>query len=187
MKYSENLRELLAPLGVYRWEGTFQWSELQSEGEALDGAAEELAELQQEGNLFTARGEGLALVEDLLGVTPQAEGEDLALALAALLRVGEESFTLRAMNDTLRGCGLPAQVEETGNPLRLRVSFPGTAGVPKGFSEMKEVIEGILPCHVAVDYTFDRTTWEDLENKSMNWEYLESCKWTWEDLEGTEK
>jgi hypothetical protein len=186
MRYSESLRELLAPLGVYRWEGTFQWSELQSEGEALDGAGEELAELEQESDLFTARGQGLALVEDLLGVDLPTEGEDLALALAALLRVGEGSFTLAAMNDTLRGCGLPAQVAETGDPLHLQVSFPGTAGVPKGFDDMKEVIEGILPCHVAVAYTFVQTTWADLEEKGMNWDYLESCNWTWEDLEGSE-
>lgn len=36
MSHGQNLRDLLAPLGVYRWEGSFQWGELQSEGEALD-------------------------------------------------------------------------------------------------------------------------------------------------------
>lgn len=32
MSHGQNLRDLLAPLGVYRWEGSFQWGELQSEG-----------------------------------------------------------------------------------------------------------------------------------------------------------
>ena len=44
MSHGQNLRDLLAPLGVYRWEGSFQWGELQSEGEALDQVAEQVAE-----------------------------------------------------------------------------------------------------------------------------------------------
>ena len=43
MSHGQNLRDLLAPLGVYRWEGSFQWGELQSEGEALDQVAEQVA------------------------------------------------------------------------------------------------------------------------------------------------
>ena len=88
MSFGENLRDLLSPLGVYRWEGSFQWGELQSEGMALDGVAETLAELQREMNLTTAQGEGLAGLQALLGVDPGArDKEELRLALAALLRM----------------------------------------------------------------------------------------------------
>ena len=59
MSHGQNLRDLLAPLGVYRWEGSFQWGELQSEGEALDQVAEQVALLQREMNLYTAQAEGL--------------------------------------------------------------------------------------------------------------------------------
>lgn len=31
MNHGQHLRDLLEPLGVYRWEGSFQWGELQSE------------------------------------------------------------------------------------------------------------------------------------------------------------
>lgn len=155
MNTAQRLRQLLAPLGVYRWEGSFQWGELQSEGEALDGVAQTLAELQKEMNLATARGEGLEGVRALLGVTPAAQGpEELAAALAALLRIGGDSFTLADFNDTLRGCGIPAQVEESEKDLTVTVSFPGVQGVPEGFWESKEIIEGILPCHLQVDYVF---------------------------------
>ena len=131
MSMGQNLRDLLTPLGVYRWEGSFQWGELQSEGMALDGVAETLAEIQREMNLVTAQGEGLSGIQALLGVDPGArDREELRLALAALLRIGRDSFTLAAMNDTLRGCGLPARVEETGDPLHLVVSFPGVGGIP---------------------------------------------------------
>ena len=99
MSFGQNLRDLLSPLGVYRWEGSFQWGELQSEGLALDGVAETLAEIQREMNLVTAQGEGLSGIQALLGVDPGArDREELRLALAALLRIGRDSFTLAAMN-----------------------------------------------------------------------------------------
>ena len=184
MSVGQNLRDLLAPLGVYRWEGSFQWGELQSEGEALDGVAQVLAEIQQEMHLATAQGSGLAGVQALLGVDPGArDAEELRLALAALLRIDGSSFTLAAMNDTLRGCGLPARVEETGDPLHLVVSFPGIGGVPEGLGRMQTIIESILPCHVWVEYTLAAMTWAALESQFQDWDSLEGDKITWTDLE----
>ena len=114
MNHGQHLRDLLEPLGVYRWEGSFQWGELQSEGAALDGVADALASLQQEMNLTTAQGEGLDRVLELLGrERDQEDPETLRETLAALLRIGNGAFTLAAMNDALRGCGIPAVVEET--------------------------------------------------------------------------
>ena len=139
MSHGQNLRDLLAPLGVYRWEGSFQWGELQSEGEALDQVAEQVALLQRE----------------LLGLERAGETlEELRQTVAALLRIGGDSFTLAAMNDTLRGCGIPAQVEETEDPLEVVVSFPGVEGIPAGFEQTKARIEEILPCHLLVKYQF---------------------------------
>lgn len=184
MSFGQILRELLTPLGVYRWEGSFQWGELQSEGQALDGVAEELARIQREMNLATAREEGLTGIQTLLGVEPGArDREELRLALAALLRIGGDSFTLAAMNDTLRGCGVPARVAETGDPLHLVVTFPGVGGIPAEFGRMQTIIESILPCHVWVEYTFSAMTWSQLESQFGDWNSLEGDKITWSDLE----
>lgn len=73
MSHGQNLRDLLAPLGVYRWEGSFQWGELQSEGEALDQVAEQVALLQREMNLYTAQAEGLTGLLELLGLERAGE------------------------------------------------------------------------------------------------------------------
>ena len=155
MSHGQNLRDLLAPLGVYRWEGSFQWEELQSEGEALDQVAEQVALLQREMNLYTAQAEGLTGLLELLGLERAGETlEELRQTVAALLRIGGDSFTLAAMNDTLRGCGIPAQVEETEDPLEVVVSFPGVEGIPAGFEQTKARIEEILPCHLLVKYQF---------------------------------
>ena len=184
MSFGQYLRDLLAPLGVYRWEGSFQWGELQAEGQVLDGAAEELARIQREMNLATARDEGLTGLQTLLGVEPGARTpEELRLALAALLRIGGDSFTLAAMNDTLRGCGISARVAETGDPLHLVVTFPGVGGVPPDFGRMQTIIEAILPCPVWVEYAFSAMTWADLESRFRDWDSLEGDKITWTDLE----
>lgn len=184
MSFGQYLRDLLAPLGVYRWEGSFQWGELQSEGQVLDGVAEELARIQREMNLATAQEEGLTALQSLFGLEPGArDTEELRLALAALLRIGGDSFTLAAMNDTLRGCGVSAQVAETGDPLHLVVSFPGIGGVPADFGRVQTILEAILPCHVWVEYTFSAMTWLALESKFGDWNSLEGDKITWTDLE----
>ena len=158
MNHGQNLRDLLEPLGVYRWEGSFQWGELQSEGAALDGVADALASLQQEMNLTTAQGEGLNRVLELLGRERDREDpESLRETLAALLRIGNGAFTLAAMNDALRGCGIPAVVEETETKQVVSVSFPGVVGVPEDFARRKERVEAILPCHLQVEYRFAET------------------------------
>lgn len=183
MSHGQYLRDLLEPLGVYRWEGSFQWGELQSAGAALDGVADHLAETRREMSLATAQAEGLTGWQALLGCrTASRNEEDLRLALAALLRIGGDSFTLEAMNDTLRGCGLPAQAAETGDPLQLTVTFPG-AGVPAEREELQRIVEEILPCHVQVRYVYTRLTWEGLEARYPTWESLEEEGTTWQALE----
>jgi hypothetical protein len=184
MSFGQILRDLLTPLGVYRWEGAYQWAELQCEGMALDGVADELARIHREMNLATAQEEGLAGIQTLLGIDPGGRDmEERRLALAALLRIGGDSFTLSAMNDTLRGCGISARVEETGDPLHLVVSFPGIGGIPEDFDRMQAIIETILPCHVWVEYRLSAITWDAFQSQFRDWDSLEGDKITWTDLE----
>lgn len=151
----QQLRDLLAPLGVYRWEGSFQWGELQSQGEALDAVAAELRHTQREMSLATAEDEGLEAVCALLRRLPDTQdAAALRTALAALLRVGDASFTLAAMNDTLAGCGVCAVAEETDDPLYLVVRFPDYEEEPADFDRLRGIVEDILPCHLFIEYRF---------------------------------
>lgn len=184
MSHAQNLRDLLAPLGVYRWEGSFQWGELQSAGAALDALSEELEDIQREMSLATAEDEGLSALCALLAHPPAVEDPALLRqAVAALLRIGGDSFTLAAMRDTLSGCGIPAVVEETETPLNVAVSFPGARGVPDGFDGLRTVLEEILPCHLGVDYRFRFLLWRELEEQFPTWQALESGEFSWEALE----
>ncbi|MFR1234699.1 MAG: hypothetical protein ACLSCQ_15635 [Evtepia gabavorous] len=49
------------------------------------------------------------------------------------------------MNDTLRGCGIPAQVEETEDPLEVVVSFPGVEGSRRDLSRQRPGLRRFCP------------------------------------------
>ena len=150
---AQQLRDLLAPLGVYRWEGSFQWGELRAAGAALDGVAEELATLQREMCLVTAESYGLDLVQALLPYRPGTE-ETAArrAALAAQLRIGGNGPA--AMTDALRSCGLAAEVRESSAPLQVTVVFPTLTEAPEDDAAVRAIVEAILPAHLYVRYQY---------------------------------
>ena len=152
---------LLRPLGVYDLrEGTVNRGELTAYGMALDNREEELNDVAREMNLTTAMDFGLERIEDLLPYRPVCEtAAQRRAALAALLRIGGDSFTPEAINDTLRGCGLNARAEEGEKPGYVEVYFPDVAGIPEGFDRLRGIIEEILPSHVEVTYVFWYNTW----------------------------
>lgn len=184
MSYGGYLKDLLRPMGVYRLDGTVNGGELESVGARLDMQGQALEELERESGLLTAEGWGLDAVEELLTRKPLATNEERRrAALAALLRVGGDSFTLAAINDNLAGCGINAVASETGTPGKVEVRFPDVPGIPDGFEELRGMIEDILPCHLEVAYIYWYVTWAMLESKFATWGALESRGLTWGEIE----
>ena len=118
----------------------------------------------------SAEGAGLERVEELLPYRPvcATPGQRRA-ALAALLRIGGDSFTPEAINDTLRGCGLNVRAEEGGRPGYVKVYFPDVAGIPEGFDQIRAIIEEILPSHVDITYVFWYNTWGMVAQRHPTW------------------
>jgi len=185
MGYADYLRELLRPLGVYDLEGgRFSPAELTAQGSALDGCGARLDQVEREMLLCTAEDTGLTAIETLLPRRPVAETvQQRRTALAALLRIGGDSFTLRAINDNLTGCGINALASETETPNRVKIVFPDVAGEPDGYEELKKIIEDILPCHLGIEYVFWYVTWAMIGEKFSKWDDLESEGYTWAELE----
>ncbi len=184
MSYGRYLRELLAPLRLYDLEAPFNGGELNVQGGALDGVDTWLAELRRESTLAEAESWGLERIIALLARRPVADTPTgMRKALAALMRIGGDSFTLDAINATISGCGVHAHVEEKEIPGEVAVSFPDIPGIPKGFKEIREIIEDILPAHLGIEYVFWYITWEELERKISCWAEIEERQLTWEQLE----
>ena len=107
MSYRRYLRELLAPLRLYDLEAPFNGGELNVQGGALDGVDTWLAELRRESTLAEAESWGLERIIALLARRPVADTPTgMRKALAALMRIGGDSFTLEAINATISGCGM---------------------------------------------------------------------------------
>ena len=184
MSYARYLKDMLGPMGVYRLENSLNGAELESAGAALDGVDQVLEEVEREMLLLTAEDWGLSAVEALLRRRPAAPTlEQRREALAALLRIGGDSFTLEAINDTLRGCGLQAVASETGTPGYVEVRFPDVPGIPDGIETMQAIIEEILPAHVGITYVYWFSTWAELEEQLETWGDIEELGLTWGEME----
>lgn len=184
MEHEQNLLGLLRPLGVYDLsEGTVNRGELAAYGKRLDEGFDTLSEIQREMSLTTAEGPGLERIEALLPYRPVSDtAENRRQALAALLRIGGDSFTLEAINDTLSGCGINAVAAEGDQPGYVEVTFPDVAGIPDGFEELRAIIEEILPCHLEITYLFWYNTWGDLMERLPTWGDAAELGMTWYEL-----
>ena len=105
MEHERCLLELLRPLGVYDLGAkAVNRGELSVYGKGLDEGCEQLEDLFREMSLTTAEGYGLERGEELLPYRPMSDTlSHRRRALAALLRIGGDSFTLRAINENLSG------------------------------------------------------------------------------------
>lgn len=182
--YEQYLKQLLAPLGLYDLSaGTWNGNELAVLGAELDAVSAALDTVERESLLATAATVGLDRREALFARKPQSPTvEARREAVAALLRIGEDSLTPDAINDTLRGCGIRARAEETADG-GLRVVFPRTAGVPDGFDRIRDIILDILPCHLEVEFYFRYLTWAECEAAEYTWEQVETAEHTWESFQ----
>lgn len=184
MSNAAYMKELLRPLGVYKLEESFLGAELDCVGRAMDALQEELERVQREMNLTTACEEGVERTANLFGLRPVTQDpQQLARSLAALGRIGWDSFTLAAINNTIGGCGLNAEVVETETPGTVTVRFPDVAGIPERFDELRRVIENILPAHLSVQYLFWYVTWAELESWELTWQMAQDQEMTWERFE----
>ena len=184
MSGCDDLKALLAPLGLYDLSaGTRNEAELFALGAALDGVDAALTAAEREALVPTAVGEGLALREALLPWRPAAETlAERRTAIRALLCIDGDSLTLAAVNRAIQGCGIRAQVRETGVGT-VEVWFPGQQGVPAQFERIRRILLDLLPCHLAVTFCFRYLSWEEFEGRSLSWAAVEAAGTTWEGLE----
>lgn len=184
MGYADFLKDMLRPLKVYRLEDGFGASELEALGGQLDFVCYETDTLKKECVIPLAEGYGLSQHEEILPYIPAySDIKSRRAAISALEQIDETCFTKNALNRTLSGCGITAQVEETSDKYKVRVHFPDVRGIPESINLIKQRVETILPCHLEVEYLYLFTTWDELERLVNTWNDLESRNPTFDDIE----
>lgn len=182
--YETYLKRLLEPLGIYDFtKGGAGESILYAAGKELDETADQIGNAERESQLMTAEGEGLSRREDLFAWKPAApDTAHRRAAIAALLRINDDSLTLNAINDTIDGCGIKARAQERANG-HIRIIFPDTVGIPEKIEQIKKIILDIIPCHLETEFYFRFLTWTECETRNMTWKYVENANHTWETFE----
>ena len=185
MGYGEHLRTFLRPLGIYDLTpGSLSGSELDALGHGLDVLSCRMEYVERESALFTAEGEGLRRRETLFARTPVHYTTELRRqAIAALLRIGGDCFTLSDINSTISGCGIKALAQEKERFGYIRVIFPDVAGIPEGFEQIREIILDIIPCHLEVEFYFRYLTWQECETFQYTWAVIHQREYTWHGFE----
>ena len=185
MGYSDHLRNLLRPLGIYDLKaGSLSGSELDALGHGFDALSERLDYVERESALATAEGEGLDKWEILFARTPVHYNTSLRRqAIAALLRIGGDCFTLSDINNTISGCGIKALAQEKDQFGYIRIIFPDVAGIPEGFEQIREIILDIIPCHLDVEFYFRYLTWAECEAFRYTWAIIHEREYTWHGFE----
>lgn len=181
MGYGEHLRNLLQPLGIYDLApGSLSGSELDALGTGLDKLSGRLDYAERESALVTAESEGLDRREALFARTPVHYSVALRRqAIAALLRIGGDCFTLSDINNTISGCGIKALAQEKDQFGYIRVIFPDVAGIPEGFEQIRDIILDIIPCHLDVEFYFRYLTWAECEAFRYTWAIIHEREYTW--------
>jgi len=185
--YYDYMAQLLRPLGLYSLDEGYSALELKTVGRLLDALDEDASLSEREAFLATAEAEGLTKWEELFPYRTLAQNvSERRAALAALMRIDGKSFTPSAINDTVKGSGYNALVEEGKEHFTVVVSFPNVRGVPMYFPEAKLRIESILPCHLNVVYIFTYPTWAELDAAALTWGELDAMALTWQEFESTD-
>lgn len=181
MGYSDHLRRLLNPLGIYDLRPeSLSGAELEALGRGLDDISARMDYVERESALSTAEGEGLDRREALFARTPVHYTTALRRqAIAALLRIGGDCFTLTDINNTISGCGIKALAQEKDQFGYIRIIFPDVAGIPEGFEQIREIILDIVPCHLDVEFYFRYLTWAECEAYGYTWAIVHERAYTW--------
>ena len=183
--YSDFRRDFLRPLGIYDLSpGSLSNSELEALGSGFDGVSQRMDYVERESALSTAEGEGLDRMEALFARTPVHYSVPLRRqALAALLRIGGDCFTLTDINNTISGCGIKAVAQEKEQFGYIRIVFPEVAGIPEGFEQIRDIILDIIPCHLDVEFYFRYLTWAECEAFGYTWAIIHEREHTWHGFE----
>ena len=183
MNYTEYIKDLLKPLGVYDLEEGAGAAEIRCLGNALDALDDVTGSLERESTVVTAEDFGLRMYEKLLSCAAPADVlSDRRAAVIGLLGIDDMSFTADELNNTLAGCGVNAKVRETETKYTVEVYFPDIRGIPENIELIKERILMILPCHLNVVYFYSYPTWRNVEMLGT-WRNIEDAHMTWYDIE----
>ena len=152
MSYIEYLKDVLHPLHIYDLDNGYGADELHVLGTALDDVFDALEETLREMSPLSAEGYGLDCYKNILPDENMFENtEDKRAAIAALSTVS--GLSLEELNANLSRSGINAVVSESESQTEtVCVTISAERRSDDYVDAVKQCIEQLLPCHLAIDY-----------------------------------
>jgi len=146
-----------------------QGGELDRLWQALDGTLEQY--------FVSTATWGLELWERELGIAvdeTKPEGQRRSVILSKLRGIG--TVTVKMIENVAQAYdGGTVKVTMHPETYTFTVKFVDTRGIPPNLDDLKAVIEDIKPAHLAVEYAFTYTQWDEL--KQTTWGNLKNFTW----------
>ncbi|NCC67988.1 MAG: DUF2313 domain-containing protein [Clostridia bacterium] len=182
--YPDCLKQLLEPLGIYDLESGAGAAELEIIGGELNKIFDFFETLICEILPATASGYGLEAYETLLPYRPAyLTTADRRRAVEALLRIRDGCFSRALLQETISGCGLTAEIAEADQASTLIIRFPQNRGIPDNIEQLKSRITQIVPCHLAVEYYYIYSSWQEIMALAETWAEAQTLCECWKKLE----
>ncbi|MFI3312419.1 MAG: hypothetical protein R3Y62_00890 [Eubacteriales bacterium] len=181
MSYSDYLRQMLEPIGVYDLTATsFSGAEVEAMGTGLEGFWQDVQVERLESIISTATDNGLTMWEQVFPYRAPVETvEERRAALCGFLTISGDSFTYEDICVCLAACGVTCTLEETDTPGVVDISFDGLVGEPDNYETVQAICETILPSHVLINYNIVYLTW----GQALEITWGDVCEGTWHDFE----
>ncbi len=153
MGYGADLKQLLKPLGVYRFDG-YSGGELDALGYGLDRVEESLKSLQSQLFLQTMGQQGAEYIKELFPIVGTREIE--TNTMMTLFQIDQVSFTPEEIQKTLEACGVPVTLTEQGK-MQILVTLTQALTNAEDAAAQMWVLEQILPCHLGITCIYQYT------------------------------
>jgi len=176
MGYTNYLKDLLRPMGIYDLTDGGGAAELCALGNALDEVFAAVSMSERECIVPTAEERGLSAYEEILpGLEYSGTADERRMRIMALLQVDDMSFTEAALDKVLAAWGTGMTINDTAEWYTVTIRLPALIrGMADDAERWCRQIELILPCHIDVRFKYNFPTWDEIERAYPTWDDISS-------------
>lgn len=179
MTVYDQLRERLAPIGIYAENAPVLEQELQVYADELSLLHQELEVMLGERFITTARDRGLTVYEELFGPErADCDVEERRKMLQLRLNLGEGDFTPAGFRRALDSLGLNYVINEFPELNRLNIAATADYTVAQQALISREVSR-LVPAHLEFQLTFNTLTWQDYDGMDRTFGEVDNEDLTW--------
>lgn len=183
MAVLDNLKNRLAPIGVYREDAPVLTWELIAYAAELERLYTELSVMFRERFIDTAQDEGLRAYELLFGPERTGEStEERRRLLKLRMELGDGDFTPAGIRKALDSIGIQYTISEFPHLNKLNV-IAVSDHAPAQQAWIRREVSKIIPAHIEFQLTFNTMTWQQWDALDRTFSAIDTEDQTWDQID----